>query len=71
MNLTKNVIVSSGRGEREPILGLAKIERNVGNRKAHQVSPTEKCDGNLTGAPQSTSFSCIQFPFQFLIHTDQ
>lgn len=61
MNLTKNVIVSGGRREGDPILGVAEIEKNVGNRKTHQVSLTEKCDGNLAGAPQSVSFSYTQF----------
>lgn len=61
MNIIKNVIVSGGRREREPILGAAEIEINVGNRKTCQVSLTEKCDGNLVGAPQSISFSYVQF----------
>lgn len=61
MSLTKNVIKSDGRRKREPILGVEKIERNVGNRKPCQVSLTKKCDGNLAGAPQSISFSYIQF----------
>lgn len=54
-------MLSGGRREREPILGVGEIERNVGSRKACQVSLTEKCDGNLARAPQSITFCYVQF----------